>query len=412
MKTHLSLLSMPRYLQSEERNVPSLFRFANTLFLLLFLFLLPALSFAQHEEKRKPDLPGLSGITKNVIIGYAYSDFSYNPGSEVKTNFTKIGFSPTMIWKLGDKLFFESQVEFFADSGSVIARLEYSKLSYMLNKYVTIGMGKMLTPFGVYTERFEVSFIERLPNAPLGFKHHEGMPNIGPMGAEMGVDVRGGFQVGDAKMNYIVYVSNGARLNDGVIEPKLGGAIDYENFFDNNSNKSVGGRIGFLPLSNSSLELGASYSTCIVGDPKTIYKDVRANAYGGDISYHKTYPGIKSQVNLKGQLNYLAVDKAYYPAETGGWHTFENNSDIWYARFSIRPVLVENHLLKNTEFLVRYNENNLAHHAEWGGKTTRMDVGIAYWLSVRTGLRLAYEKTHLPNGTDFETVLMRFVTGF
>lgn len=378
----------------------------------LFFFMVVLSLTAQENEKPRPDLPGLSGVTKNVIIGYAYSDFAISPGSEVKSNFTRIGFSPTMIWKLGNQLFFESQVEFFADSGSVIARLEYSKLSFMVNKYITIGMGKMLTPFGVYTERMEVSFIERMPNAPLGFKHIEGVPNIGPMGAEMGVDVRGGFQVGDAKMNYILYVSNGPFLNDGLAEPELGGAIDYENFFDNNSNKAVGGRIGFLPLSNSSLELGASFSTAKVGNEKSVYRDLRANAYAGDISYHKTYPAIRSQINLKGQINILAVDKAYYPNEFGALHTFDNTSDIWYLRFSVRPGLVKNHFLKHLEFLLRYNENNLAQHAEWGGTNSRLDLGVAYWLSVRTGLRLAYEKTNLHNGNNFETILMRFVTGF
>ncbi|OYU97039.1 MAG: hypothetical protein CFE21_01760 [Bacteroidetes bacterium B1(2017)] len=368
--------------------------------------------FAQEETKKTPDVPGLSGITKNVIIGYAYSDFVISPKSDIKTNFTRVGFSPTMIWKLGDHLFFESQVEFYTDSGIVHTQVEYAKLSYMINKYMAIGMGKMMTPFGTYSERLEVSFIERMPNAPLGFRPIEGTPCIGPTGSEMGLDLRGGFQVGDAKMNYTVYVSNGGKLYDGTAEPKLAGALQYENYFDNNSNKAIGGRVGYLPLSNSSLELGLSTNYSKVGDVKTKYENVAAKAYAVDLSYHRAISPIKSLINLKGQYNYLMVDKAEYINEEGDPYTFENNSSIYYVRFSIRPALVKNKYLKRVELLGRYNVSNLPKEALWGGTTTRTDIGFSYWLSLRTGLRVAYEATQYPGGTKSDAVLVRFVTGF
>ncbi len=365
--------------------------------------------FAQEETRRTSDL---SGITKNVIIGYAYSDFAITPNDHIKTNFTRVGFSPTMIWKLGDKLFFESQIEFYTDSHLVITQVEYAKLSYVLNKHVTIGMGKILTPFGTYTERFEAPFIERMPNAPIGFRHKDGWPNTGPVGSEMGLDIRGGMHVGDAKMNYVIYFSNGAKLHDGTTEPKLAGAVEYENFFDNNSNKAVGWRLGYLPLSNSSLEIGVSSNYSIAGTVNTKYENVAATAYAFDLSYHKSFPKLKTIVNLKGQLNYLHVDDADYLDEGGLNYTFKNESYIYYTRLSLRPAYLHNKFIKRTEFLVRYNYASLAKDAHWGGTTTRTDVGIAYWLSVRTGLRIAYEITEYPGNHKEEVILMRFVTGF
>lgn len=365
--------------------------------------------YAQEEQRRTTDL---SGITKNVIIGYAYSDFAVTPHHDIKSNFTRMGYSPTMIWKLGEKLFFESQVEFYTDSDNVKTQVEYAKLSYIYNRYITIGMGKILTPFGMYTERFEAPFIERLPNAPIGFRHSDGSPNIGPVGSEMGFDIRGGFQVGDAKMNYVFYVTNGARLNDGILEPNLAGSLEYENFYDNNSNKAFGSRIGYLPFSNSSLEFGASVNYCKVGNVNTSYQQLTAQAYAFDFSYHKPVHSIKSIINLKGQANYLMVDRAIYTDEAGGAYSFENVSYIGYFRCSIRPAFVKNHFLKRTEFLYRYNYANLAKDALWGGLTTRTDIGFSYWLSVRTGLRVAFEETHLPNGSIDNAVLVRFVTGF
>lgn len=379
---------------------------------LLACCMLANAGFAQKEEKRNLEFKGLSGVTKNVIIGYAYSDFMIDPGADVRANFQRVGFSPTMIWMLGEKLFFESQVEFFTDSGKIATQVEYAKLSYIVNKYVTIGMGKILTPFGTYTERVEAPFIERMPNAPLGFKHSEGVPSIGPTGSEMGLDVRGGFQVGNAKMNYVVYLSNGAKLNDGLKEPELAGAVDYENYFDNNTNKAIGARVGYLPLSNSSLEIGASMQFSKTGDAKSVYEDVMAKAYGADISYDRIIRPAKTLVNLKAQFNYLMVDKASYKDDQGESYSFDNNSSIFYVMLSVRPVLLHNIILKRLEVQGRYNHEELAPGAGWGGKRTRIDLGISYWLSLRTGLRVAYEKMNFPGGGSHEVYLMRFVTGF
>ncbi|MDZ4667044.1 MAG: hypothetical protein SGJ00_04085 [bacterium] len=366
----------------------------------------------QTETKEPKDFKGLSGITKNVIIGYAYSDFIYDPHSEIKTNFTRVGFSPTMVWMLGEKLFFESQVEFYTDSGNINTKIEYLKLSYIINKYMTVGMGKMLTPFGLYTERIEAPFIEKLPNAPLGLRQMDGVPNIGPISPEMGVDLRGGFYVGDSKMNYVLYVSNGAKLNDGLSETHLAGTLNYENFFDNNSNKSFGGRIGYLPLSNSSLEIGGSWSYSEVGDVKTAYEHLMSKAYSFDVTYHKTYPALKSMIDFKGQVNFLEVDKANYFDEKGDVYSFENRSNIYYVRLSLRPALVHNKYMKRFEFIGRYSVADFANDALWGGYAQRTDLGISYWLSLRIGLRIAYEKGDGLHGVSTEAILVRFVTGF
>ncbi len=213
-------------------------------------------------------------------------------------------------------------------------------------------------------------------------------------------------------MNYVLYVANGARLNNGEEEKQLAGAVDYENYFDNNNNKSIGGRIGYLPFSNSSLELGASYNTSKVGDVNSEFKDIVANAYGADFSYHRAIQPIKTIINVKGQLNYLSVGEAEYLNEAGEKYQFENNSYIYYVRASVRPALFRNKYIKRVELLARYNYSHLAENALWGGTTTRVDMGFSYWLSLRTGLRVAYEKTQLPSEKTFETVLVRFVTGF
>ncbi len=117
-------------------------------------------------------------------------------------------------------------------------------------------------------------------------------------------------------------------------------------------------------------------------------------------------------IDVKGQVNFLQVDKADYLDEHGEKYTFENNSNIYYARFSIRPALVHNKYLKKVEAIVRYSVADLAKEALWGGYYFRTDIGLSYWFSLRTGLRIAYESGHHKDGITEDAILIRFVTGF
>lgn len=360
----------------------------------------------------------ITGNTKFVLSGSAFVDFSVNQKNAAKSNFSSTGFSPIFLWKLSDKLFFESQVELAIKNGETGIDLEYAKLSYIINQYIAIGAGRMLTPFSAYVERLEPAFIEKFPNPPLLLHHEDGTHAIGPNGAEMGVDVRGGFQVGNSKMNYAVNISNGPKLNNGSEDPKMGGTLEYENFYDNNSNKEFGGRIGFLPFSNSSLEIGISGNTGKTGDATdSLYNNIKAKAFALDLSYVNAIKPLKSMINIKGQYNNVTVDKANYkdPMDSTGMTTysFTNKSHVYYLQVSLRPALLEKGFLKNVELLVRYNSLSTPKEAAWGGGTTiRTDIGLCYWLSWRSGLRLAYETQKTPDGQRDNQFLIRFATGF
>src|SRR5436190_16348767 len=88
---------------------------------------------------------------------------------------------------------------------------------------------------------------------------------------ETGFGVQGGAQLGASKINYDLYVTNGPQLLTG--SPEEAGQFEYEAYAGNNKKKSVGGRFGFLPFSNSSLELGYSFQyKSGTGDRSTIYE--------------------------------------------------------------------------------------------------------------------------------------------
>ena len=398
---------------------------------LLFVFLL-LLSFTtgygQDSTQTEKDIrlfSAVPGNTKMVITGVAWFGFQANfnrtDNSIPKTTFNDFGFSPMFLYKLSDKLFFESEIEIKNDGtndNSAAFDLEYAKLSFKLNKYMTFGAGKMLSPFGAYNERWEPNHIEKFPNAPL--RPDDGiLPDDSHLfwGAVMGMDVRGGIPMGNAKLNYVLYVSNGPTLHTDSV---MGGLLQYENWNDNNSNKEVGGRIGLLPFANSSLEIGVSGKTGIAGNESDpLYKNIRATAYAIDLSFLKSIDAISSTINFRGQYNSVTVNRANYQLTNSSTYTFDNTLQSNFAQFSIRPSMASNRFLKKSEFMFRYCAVTPPKEAVWspkdkngnGGSTTRLDLGLTYWLSWRTGLRFAYETTNVPDGTQQKEFIVRFATG-
>src|ERR1035437_1794237 len=115
----------------------------------------------QIEQTNKP-FSVIPGNTKMVLSGIGWFGFQAHLNNTDKTTpkntFNDFGFSPMFLWKLSDKFFFESEIEIKNDGtadNSAAFDLEFAKLSYRLNKYMTFGAGKMLSPFGAYNERWE-----------------------------------------------------------------------------------------------------------------------------------------------------------------------------------------------------------------------------------------------------------------
>ncbi|NOX45766.1 MAG: hypothetical protein GXO89_02175 [Chlorobi bacterium] len=373
------------------------------------------ISPAQDSKKAKAKLSPLPGTTRMLITGSAWFGYqgilNNTTDTDVTSNFNDYGFSPVFLWKLSDRLFFESEVEI----GAGEFELEFAKLSYMVNDYITIGAGRMLTPFGAYGERWEPNFVEKFPNSPMetstGSHLHRG--------AIMGVDVRGGLPLGSVKMNYVVFISNGPILDQS------NGMVQYENLLEeNNNNKELGGRIGILPFSNSSLEIGFSYKRGIAGNQgDSVYKDVAASAFAIDWNYVNDISAIKSTITFRGQYNSLSVDDAIYPVDesskAAGTYTFDNKQTLYFAQLSLRPSLVGNKFFKNLELSFRLNGLTDPQDAAWGAKdkngkggtVTRTDLGLTYWLSWKTSLRTAYVSTAMPDDSNTNEFLVSFVYG-
>lgn len=354
--------------------------------LILSCYSVYAQDFNQEEFnklKEQANTPK-SGSTKFLLTGYAFTGFEAKKKSN---SFLSGGFAPIFLWKQSDKLFFEGELEIENVMGETKVDVEYANINYQLTKALTIRAGKFLLPFGTFNERLHPAWINRLPSKPLGFDHNGAGPST-----DIGLEVRGGLQLGKSKMNYAAYLVNGAVLNDGTGNAKEAGMLMYENFEDNNNNKTIGGRIGLLPFSNSSLEIGFSGSYGKVGNKKTMFKNVNALMYAGDISFIKTVEKLKSVIDIKGQINFVNVDKANYVDTTGiNTYSFDNNSMAYYGQISIHPSLLKNIIFQNVEIVCRYSSIALPDKALWTENISQLAFGLNYWLSWRTVFKISYQ---------------------
>ncbi len=342
------------------------------------------------------------GQTKLTIVGNAQVDYISDSS---QSQFRNLAFKPIFLLSLSDKLFMESELEVSTNGGSVEVLLEYANMVYLVNRYLTIHAGRFLPKFGAYRGRFGEAYLQRFANSPVGF----GDGGIGAM-TETGAGLQGGAQVGDSKINYDFYFTNGPQLLTG--SPSEAGRFEYEAFLGNNKGKSVGGRFGYLPFSNSSLEIGYSFQyKASTGDRLTSFEKTSFNAQAFDLNYYKTVPALKSQIRIIGEYKMLDVGKQSYDDGAGSTFTFDNKSTAYYIQGSIRPAEVSSEFFRYLELAVRYSEFNTPEGAQWYADgqhvRTQTAVGLNYWYRWNGVFKLSYQ---VQNGV--EGVYAQLVYGF
>ena len=371
------------------------------IFVLLLFFSVGNVMAQDEESDKRTDSIAKQAVdkygfkpsrTQFMIRGYAHTGFEYaDTNGETRSSFDGGTFAPIFLFKLNDRFMLESELEFSLSEGELEIGFEYVNMMYIVNDYLVVRAGKFLLPFGTFMERLHPSWINRFSSKPLGFGHG----GIAP-GSEVGVELRGAFYLGNTKWNWSGYVTNGPALNEGDDEPEEAGQLMFGQLVDNNGNKAVGGRLGFLPLPDSSLELGASfYSAGGTGTKGGEYEDVGAFLYAFDFSYVKLINPIAGLVDVKAQYNRTKVDNAEYfdpnDGPNGEYYTFENDSNAYYVQLSYRPTMAGSDFVKKLEFVGRYTELNTPEGSEWESNASQTSFGINYWLSWRSVLKFAYE---------------------
>lgn len=335
------------------------------------------------EQQVADQKPGESHF---MVAGLATFGFVQNktiftpPGgvsTSVKTNSLadadNYELSPMLLWRHGTKFLVEFEPSFDGTSLGV----NWANISYFAAPGLIIHAGYFVVPFGIYSKRLAAGWIDKVATDPVG---------VDLPGSDFGVGISGGLPLGNMKWTYDISLTNGLQLLPD-------GELQDAGVTDNNNNKTVSGRLSLLPLSNSSLEIGVSALHGGVADAGSSYNNANVTMYGADINFVKNIDPFL--INIKGQYNRINVNKQNYVSQTdSSLYSFDNKTSSFFGQLSIRPIALDNPVLKNFELAYRYITYTTPTNSSWGQNYHESDFGLDYWLSWRTVLKLSYERTH------------------
>lgn len=343
--------------------------------------------------------------SKFLITGYTQLTGEFN---KKEASFTNIGLTPIFLWQPHKNILIEAELELEQEGSETALELGYIDAAFFLNKYVTARVGKFISPFGIFQDRLHPWWINKLPTYPIA--NGEADFAFAPT-SETGVDLRGGIQLGSSKMNYSVFAGNGAQLITNPDDPEKQGSVVYGLGEGINKKITLGGRVGFLPFSNSSLEIGASYRSGKVGERSTDYQNVGSKMYAFDLAYGKQLAFLKGFLDVKAQYNNVKVDNANYvdPDDPSGLtlYSFENKRNSYFAQGAYRPTMSQSKFLKKTELVYRYAAFNPPSGAKDLEEIRQSTYGINYWFTWRTAFKLAYQSQR-----DANTFFAQIAVGF
>jgi hypothetical protein len=200
--------------------------------------------------------------------------------------------APVLLVPIGNRWLIESRATFEADltqrpgssafHGQVLKSIDYLQLDFIANPYLTVTVGRFLTPFGIFNERLYPIWIRNLQTDPLILPI-----GIGPSNASTGAMVRGGFQATPKiNINYAVYFSALSTVTLSNVTP-----LDSDRF--------VGGRAGiFIP--NARLEIGGSF--------QHLLQDERSNSFG----FHGGWQPSALPLEFRGEYQRSAKGSGYW----------------------------------------------------------------------------------------------------
>lgn len=343
------------------------------------------------------------GDAKMLIVGYGTAGFTgARTGDGDPHPVYDAEFNPLMIWKLGDRLLFEGEIELEMEGTETTVNLEVAQSSYLLCDYLTLGAGKFLNPMNFFVERQHMNWVNKLPDKPLAV--YDGLlPE-----SELGMQLRGVAPFGKAKLEYSAFAVNAPMLITD--DSTAYGSLEFDNFDNVNGNIAYGGHVGFIPV--APMEIGYGMQTSEVEGPG---RSTRVWLQSLDANYVQDAEPIKGLLSLRGQWVWSQMDDVTYDADHAlgfGPATFDNFRQGGYAQVSYRPTKAKHQALRGFEPVVRWDAF-YQRRTPVGFDEQRVAVGLDFWPASNVVAKAAYEKV-VENGTgsNSDAFMAQFVSGF
>ena len=250
---------------------------------------------AQDSTQVEPPNKAKGGATKFLLTGKAQVSWTQTQtqGSPTTHSFFPDAFMLMPLVKLNDKFFLDGQIEVDPNptGGGASINLNELIIYYRALPGLSIFAGNFSPKYGLYMGVLD-DFTNRYCTDPIGMAR-------GPQ-TQTGVGIQGGLQAGTTKFNYQLYISNGPQLivdSTTTGNGNLTGQLDYGNYTDNNKNKAIGGSIGFLPLSNSNLQIDVSGQYAgKIGNTGTPFEKLSSYSWAADLNYYHLFSPIMVRV--------------------------------------------------------------------------------------------------------------------
>src|SRR6266700_694518 len=341
------------------------------------------------------------GTTKFLLAGYGTAGFTARSGEDP---FFDAAFNALFLWKLTDRLFFEGELELEFENNETTVNLEVAQASYLLNDYMTVGVGRFLNPTNFFVERQHMNWVNKLPDKPLAV--YDGLlPE-----SEMGAQLRGVVPIGPTKLEYAAFVANAPGLITESDDFGEIGMLDFDNDANTGGHVVVGGHLGFIPIPQ--IEIGYGIQRSKVGPRDRAVENILQSA---DFNFETDSAFLKGLINARAQWVWSHVGHFVFDpdGEQGfGPLAFNNNRNGGYAQISYRPTHIDNDYLKNVEGVFRYDRFNQL-HTPVGFDEQRFTIGLNYWLTPSAVLKLAYEFDDKNGGArDQDAFMMQAAVGF
>lgn len=272
--------------------------------------------------------------------------------------------APVLAVPIGDHWLIESRADvqgfFFRQNGTsgpyngiYADSLDYAQVDYIANPHLTITVGRFLTPFNIYNERFSALWIVNLEDPPV----------IVTIGTRTSASSNGGMVRGVAiarpkwTLNYTAYFS---------------ALTTTENL---QSGRSAGGRVGLF-LTHSGIEIGASYQRFL--------QDRKYNAAG---TYFAWQP---PQVPLD-----IRAEYAHSPGGQGYW--LEGALRLAKSRISTNGFGRVQAVARVQQF---FRGNPTLQDLLPSADVNQFDVGLNYYLPHDVRLNGSYGRQFSPAGNS------------